>query len=127
MAFHAFFGVALTGGTSLLQASWFGNMGRDWGPSALADQQIGGAVTWGIGEIPTLLLAIGVAVMWSRSDARETRRKDRAAERNNDAELSAYNNMFASLAERDRTRSSAGRTPNGTPQGQRPTPPGDPE
>ena len=127
MAFHAFFGVALTGGTSLLQASWFGNMGRDWGPSALADQQIGGAVTWGIGEIPTLLLAIGVAVMWSRSDARETRRKDRAAERNNDAELSAYNNMFASLAERDRTRSSAGRTPHGTPQGQRPTPPGDPE
>ncbi|GAB3534164.1 cytochrome c oxidase assembly protein [Arthrobacter tecti] len=101
MAFHAFFGVALTGSTSLLQASWFGNMGREWGPSAIEDQQIGGAVTWGIGEVPTLLLAIGVAIMWSRSDTRESRRKDRAADRNNDAELVAYNDMFASLAARD--------------------------
>ncbi|WP_299166444.1 cytochrome c oxidase assembly protein [uncultured Arthrobacter sp.] len=127
MAFHAFFGVALTGGTSLLQASWFGNMGRDWGPSALEDQQIGGAVTWGIGEIPTLLLAIGVAVMWSRSDAKESRRKDRAADRNNDAELSAYNNMFASLAERNSTRPSTRRSSHDAPAGQRPTPPGDSE
>jgi cytochrome c oxidase assembly factor CtaG/putative copper export protein len=101
MAFHAFFGVTLMGSTSLLEASWFGNMGRDWGASALADQQVGGAVTWGVGEIPTLLLAIGVAVVWSRSDARETKRKDRAADRNNDADLTAYNSMFADLAARD--------------------------
>lgn len=127
MAFHAFFGVALTGSTSLLQASYFGNMGREWGPSALEDQQIGGAVTWGIGEVPTLLLAIGVAVMWSRSDARESRRKDRAADRNNDAELSAYNNMFASLAEREGTRPATRRPSSETPAGQRSTPPGDPE
>ncbi|WP_442884819.1 cytochrome c oxidase assembly protein [Arthrobacter sp. Soc17.1.1.1] len=101
MAFHAFFGVTLMGSTSLLEASWFGNMGREWGVSALADQQVGGAVTWGVGEIPTLLLAIGVAVMWSRSDARETKRTDRAADRNNDADLTAYNSMFADLAKRD--------------------------
>ncbi|MER1997559.1 MAG: cytochrome c oxidase assembly protein, partial [Arthrobacter sp.] len=31
MAFHAFFGVAVMGQTSLIQASYFGNMGRDWG------------------------------------------------------------------------------------------------
>ncbi len=102
MAFHAFFGVALMGATSLLQASWFGNMGREWGPSALADQQLGGAVTWGIGEIPTLAVALGVALMWSRRDARERKRVDRAAERNNEAELNAYNDMFAQLQERDR-------------------------
>ena len=101
MAFHAFFGVAVMGGTSLIQASYFGNMGRDWGLSAIADQQLGGAIMWGIGEIPTVMVAIGVALQWSRTDARETRRKDRAAERNNDAELTAYNNMFAHLAQRD--------------------------
>jgi putative copper resistance protein D len=39
--------------------------------------------------------------MWSRSDERETRRVDRAADRNNDADLSAYNDMFARLADRD--------------------------
>lgn len=101
MAFHAFFGVTIMGGTSLLAADYFGNLGRTWGPSALLDQQLGGAVTWGIGEVPTLLVAIGVAIMWSRSDQRETKRVDRAADRNNDADLTAYNDMFAKLAERD--------------------------
>jgi putative copper resistance protein D len=101
MGFHAFFGVAIMGGTNLLAADYFGNLGRAWGPSALLDQQMGGAVAWGIGEVPTLLVAIGVAVMWSRSDARETKRVDRAADRNNDADLAAYNDMFAKLAERD--------------------------
>ncbi|WP_423723619.1 cytochrome c oxidase assembly protein [Arthrobacter zhangbolii] len=101
MAFHAFFGVAVMGGTSLIQASYFGNMGREWGLSALEDQQLGGSLMWGIGEIPTLFVAIGVAYQWSKSDARETRRSDRAAERNNDADLAAYNNMFANLAQRD--------------------------
>ncbi len=101
MGFHAFFGVSIMGGTGLLAADYFGNLGRAWGPSALLDQQTGGAVAWGIGEVPTLLVAIGVAVMWSRSDARETKRTDRAADRNNDADLNAYNDMFAKLAERD--------------------------
>ncbi|MDQ0819123.1 cytochrome c oxidase assembly factor CtaG/putative copper export protein [Arthrobacter sp. V4I6] len=101
MGFHAFFGVAIMGGTGLLAANYFGNLGRTWGPSALLDQQMGGAVAWGIGEVPTLLVAIGVAVQWSRSDARESKRTDRAADRNNDADLTAYNDMFAKLAERD--------------------------
>jgi putative copper resistance protein D len=101
MGFHAFFGVSIMGGTGLLAADYFGNLGRAWGPSALLDQQAGGAVAWGIGEVPTLLVAIGVAVMWSRSDQRETKRVDRAADRNNDADLAAYNDMFAKLAERD--------------------------
>ncbi|GAA1862867.1 cytochrome c oxidase assembly protein [Myceligenerans crystallogenes] len=102
MAFHAFFGVALTSGTALLVPEWFGLMGREWGPSAIEDQQRGGAVAWGIGELPTLLLAIGVAVRWSRSDDREARRGDRAAERDGDAELEAYNAMLARRAERAR-------------------------
>ena len=101
MGFHAFFGVSIMGGTGLLAADYFGNLGRAWGPSALVDQQMGGAVAWGIGEVPTLLVAIGVAIMWSRSDQRETKRVDRAADRNNDADLAAYNDMFAKLAERD--------------------------
>lgn len=101
MGFHAFFGVSIMGGTGLLAADYFGNLGRAWGQPALLDQQTGGAVAWGIGEVPTLLVAIGVAVMWSRSDERETRRTDRAADRNNDADLTAYNDMFAKLAERD--------------------------
>ncbi|MFI9484774.1 cytochrome c oxidase assembly protein [Promicromonospora sp. NPDC052451] len=102
MAFHAFFGVALTSGTALLVPDWFGLMGRPWGPSAIVDQQKGGAVAWGIGELPTLLLAVGVAISWTRSDAREARRTDRKAERDGDAELEAYNAMLAEKAEQAR-------------------------
>ena len=101
MAFHAFFGVALTSSTALIQASWFGSMGREWGLPAMDDQQLGGAIMWGIGEIPTLCIAVGVAIAWSRSDARETKRKDRSADRNNEAELAAYNDMFAKMARQD--------------------------
>ncbi|GAA1978116.1 cytochrome c oxidase assembly protein [Isoptericola halotolerans] len=101
MVFHAFFGVVLTTGTSLLVADWYGNMGRDWGLSAIEDQQRGGGIAWGIGELPTLALAIIVAVQWTRSDEREARRKDRQADRDGDAELTAYNDMLARMSERD--------------------------
>jgi len=96
MAFHAFFGLSLMTGTGLLLADWYGAMG--WGLDALADQQAGGGIAWSVGEIPTVSLAIAVAVMWSRSDARESKRYDRKAERDNDAELEAYNAMLAERA-----------------------------
>ena len=102
MAFHAFFGIALIAGTSLLVPDWFGLLGRPWGPTALADQQLGGGIAWGIGELPTLLLAIGVAMAWARDDERTARRRDRAADRDDDAELKAYNAMLAARAGRDR-------------------------
>lgn len=73
-------------------------MGR---PPALGGPADGRCDYLGIGEVPTLLIAIGVAVMWSRSDAREMRRSDRAAIRTNDADLDAYNAMLAQLEERD--------------------------
>ncbi|WP_081600299.1 cytochrome c oxidase assembly protein [Cellulosimicrobium cellulans] len=101
MAFHAFFGVALTSGEELLVPEWFGLLGREWGPSAIADQQRGGAVAWGIGELPTLILAIVVAVMWTRSDEREAKRRDRQADRDGDAELQEYNDMLAEMSKRN--------------------------
>ena len=97
MVFHAFIGVAMTGSTGLLQASWFGNLGREWGPSALEDQRIGGAVMWGIGEFPTVLMAVTVAVLWYRSDRKAAVRLDRKADRDGDAELHRWNEMYAAM------------------------------
>jgi cytochrome c oxidase assembly factor CtaG/putative copper export protein len=101
MAFHAFFGVALMTGTGLLLADWYGAMGRTWGVSAIADQQLGGGIAWSVGEIPTIALAIAVAIQWSRSDEKETRRKDRNADRTGEAELIRYNAQLERLASRD--------------------------
>ncbi len=102
MAMHAFFGMALMMQEGLMVAEWFGSMGRTWGPTPMEDQYIGGGIAWSIGEIPTLILAITVAIQWSRSDARLQKRRDRHADRTGDAELAEYNAQLAALAERDR-------------------------
>jgi putative copper resistance protein D len=105
MAFHAFFGLSLITSSGLLLADWFGAMGRTWGQTPLGDQQTGGGIAWSIGEIPTVILAIVVAIQWSRSDAKETKRRDRNADRTNEAELNAYNERLARLAEHDHSPS----------------------
>ncbi|WP_167050749.1 cytochrome c oxidase assembly protein [Salinibacterium sp. ZJ77] len=101
MAFHAFFGLAIMSDTGLMLADWYGAMGRTWGLDPMEDQQWGGGIAWSVGEIPTVILAIVVAVQWARSDAREAKRRDRAAERDGDAELLAYNAMLAKRSGRD--------------------------
>jgi len=104
MAVHAFFGLAIMSSTGVLLADWFGAMGWDTGVTALQDQQRAGGIAWSVGEIPTLALAIAVAVQWSRSDTREQRRIDRKADRDGDADLEAYNAMLARAAVRDEQR-----------------------
>ncbi|GAA3667905.1 cytochrome c oxidase assembly protein [Microbacterium marinilacus] len=100
-AIHAFFGVSLMMQSGLMMAEWFGAMGRTWGPTPLEDQYIGAGIAWSIGEIPTLITAITVAIQWSRSDERQQKRADRHADRTDDAELHAYNARLARIAERD--------------------------
>ncbi|MBC7589492.1 MAG: bifunctional copper resistance protein CopD/cytochrome c oxidase assembly protein [Salinibacterium sp.] len=104
MGFHAFFGLALMTGTGLLISDWYGAMGWDTGVTALQDQQAGGGIAWSVGEIPTVALAIAVVIMWSRSDARDSKRYDRKADRDGDAELEEYNAMLAGRAGRDSAR-----------------------
>ncbi|EYR64838.1 copper resistance protein CopD [Actinotalea ferrariae CF5-4] len=100
MVFHAFFGVALVMQETLLVPDWFGMLGRPWGPSALDDQRAGGAIAWGISEVPMLALAIGIALAWTKDDERTAKRLDRAADRSGDADLAAYNAMLTRLAGR---------------------------
>jgi putative copper resistance protein D len=63
----------------------------------LLDQERAGEIAWGFGEAPTLFLAVVVALQWFRRDQQETRRKDRQADRDGDAELKAYNEYLARL------------------------------
>lgn len=108
ISFHAFFGVALTTGSTLLAPDFFTNLHLSWGPGLLADQRKAGAVAWGLGEFPTLVLALLVTLAWLRDDTAEARRKDRQADRDDDAELKAYNAGLAALA-------AAGRRPAAQP------------
>ncbi len=103
MGVHAFFGLAIISNSGLFLADWYGAMGRTWGASPLDDQRAAGGIAWSVGEIPTVSLAIIVAVLWSRADTREAKRRDRAADRDGDAELEAYNAMLAERAGQKRS------------------------
>jgi cytochrome c oxidase assembly factor CtaG len=102
MAFHAFFGLSLILGTGLLAPEWFGAMGREWGDDPLIDQQTGGEIAWSLVEIPTLALAILIALGWSREGDRESKRLDRQADRDGDQALRDYNEMLRQRGEADR-------------------------
>ncbi|WP_181408852.1 cytochrome c oxidase assembly protein [Schumannella soli] len=101
MAMHAFFGLSIIESSGLFLADWYGAMGRTWGDPPLVDQQAAGGIAWSVGELPTVSLAILVALMWSRSDAREAKRRDRKADRDGEADLEEYNRMLAERGARD--------------------------
>ena len=101
MAFHAFFGLSLMSGSGLLLADWYGAMGRTWGEAPLDDQHTGGAIAWGIGELPTAALTIIVSIQWFKSDARDAKRLDRQSDRTGNKDVEDYNQMLAKLAARD--------------------------
>ena len=98
LAFHAFFGLSLMTGSGLLLADWYGAMGRTWGESPLADQQNGGAIAWGIGELPAAVLTLIVCVQWFNSGTREARRLDRASDRSGNKDIEDYNAYLERLA-----------------------------
>jgi len=69
-----------------------------WHTDLLADQRLGGGIAWSAGEVPLVLVLIALFIQWRRSDQRTAVRLDRAADRDDDADLAAYNNMLAKLA-----------------------------
>lgn len=104
ISFHAFLGVVITGSNNLMAPDFFGRLGLPWMTDPLADQHTAGAIAWGIGEAPTLVLALMVALQWLRQDRRETERTDRQADRDHDADLTAYNAYLSGIAAQDRRR-----------------------
>jgi cytochrome c oxidase assembly factor CtaG/putative copper export protein len=101
MAFHAFFGLSLMQSAALIGPDWWHALGQTDDLALLDDQQLGGGIAWGAGDIPALLIGLTLILQWVRSDAKETKRRDRQADRDDDAELKAYNERLAAMAKRD--------------------------
>lgn len=97
ISFHAFFGVVLTSLDTVLAPGFFNVIDLSWPVDPLRDQVIGGQIAWGVGEVPTLTLALILAIQWVRTDDKEARRRDRQADRDHDAELNAYNEYLGKL------------------------------
>ncbi len=98
---HAFFGVVLMGTKKVLGADYYRSLGLSWHTDLLGDQRLGGGIAWAAGELPLVIVMLALLIQWARSDRRTAKRLDRAADRDDDAELAAYNAMLAQLAHRE--------------------------
>lgn len=96
---HAFFGVVMMGTKKVLGADYYRSLGLSWHTDLLGDQRLGGGIAWAAGEFPLVIVMLALLIQWARSDRRTAKRLDRAAERDDDAELMAYNAMLAQLAQ----------------------------
>jgi cytochrome c oxidase assembly factor CtaG/putative copper export protein len=101
-ALHAFFSLALMSTRTVLALDYFGALNRPYAQDLLADQHLGGGLSWGLGELPIVLVLGVILVLWVKADDREARRRDRADDRaaatgTGVDELAAYNAYLADL------------------------------
>ncbi|HET6359078.1 cytochrome c oxidase assembly protein [Streptomyces sp.] len=99
MPFHAFFGIALMMATEPM-ISAYRNPPASLGIDALTDQNAAGGIAWAFSEIPSVLVLIALVFQWYGSEQRQAKRMDRAADRDGDKDLAAYNAYLASLQAR---------------------------
>jgi len=100
MGLHAFFGVIVMMGTSLLVPMMAASTSA-LGVDPLADQRAAGGLAWGYGEGPTLILLLVVISRWRRAEQRREAIATLRADREGDLELESYNRYLAELASRD--------------------------
>jgi cytochrome c oxidase assembly factor CtaG len=98
---HAFFGVVLMGTQSVIAEGFYKSLQLPWHTDLLGDQKLGGGIAWSAGEVPLVVVMLALLIQWTRSDRRTAKRLDRAADRDDDADLAAYNNMLATLAKQE--------------------------
>lgn len=102
--FHAFFAVALMSSDVIIAESYYTALQRPYATDLAQDQYLGGGIAWAMGEVPLLLVMGAIFIQWFRSDSRDARRGDRAADRDDDAALDKYNAYLASLREDSSSR-----------------------
>ena len=104
---HTFFAVALMSTTTVIGANWYSLVRPEWLTDPVKDSVLGGQIAWGVAEIPTMILLVIIGIQWSRSDERESKRRDRFTQERGDLELDEYNDYLAALegrAQRDAKR-----------------------
>jgi putative copper resistance protein D len=107
---NSFLGVALLSASTVLYPHYLTNV-REWGPSPLEDQQLGGVIMWVVGDLAFLAGMAVVVVLWMRHEERRTIRLD--------ARLAADRAARGEEAWTPRGASDQRRVDYGEPSGQR--------
>ena len=75
MPVNAAVGLAIYFAPTVLYPHYATNV-RSWGPDPFTDQQIGGLLMWGAGDLLLLVAFTAVVAAWMRADARRSHRSD---------------------------------------------------
>lgn len=82
----------------LIGGAFYRYLDLPWVQDLASDQRFGGGLAWASSEVPLVLVVVALVTQWGRQDRKTETREDRAADNNNDDELTAYNAMLAELA-----------------------------
>ena len=88
--FHGIFGFITFSAQSSLGGGWFSEIKPSWLQDPIADQQLGGGIAWGFGEIPTIIVLLILVYQWASRDEKQ-------AKRVTDKEIDDYNEYLRSL------------------------------
>ncbi|KDA04545.1 membrane protein [Microbacterium sp. CH12i] len=99
-ALHAFFGVFLMMGSTILVGSFVAPT-EALGIDPLDDQRLAGGLAWSYGEAPTVLMLVYIMHRWFRADTTSAAAADRYADVHGNAELDAYNTYLNKLNAHD--------------------------
>ena len=88
--FHGIFGFITYSSQTSLGGGWFSGIKPSWLENPITDQQLGGGIAWGFGEIPTIIVLLILVYQWASRDEKKARRVT-------DKEIEDYNQYLKSL------------------------------
>jgi len=88
--FHGFFGFIVSSAQNPLGGGWFFQVAPSWLSNPVVDQQLGGSIAWGFGELPTVTVLIILLYQWAKRD-------EKIARKFTQADTDAYNEYLAGL------------------------------
>ncbi|OGO59217.1 MAG: hypothetical protein A2V85_02700 [Chloroflexi bacterium RBG_16_72_14] len=109
---NTFLAVAIAFASAPLYSHYATNV-RDWGPTALEDQQIAGGLMWLGGDVAFIVAVIGLVAAWMRAEERRSVGEERRLE----PERAAIREREATLAARRATEGASAVSPGGGSSG----------
>ena len=102
--FHAFFSIAVMSSNTVIAESYWTTIDRPFRTDLLADQYLGGGISWAMGEIPLVLVLGALFVQWIRSDAARRVASTGPPTATTTPSCEAYNAYLRDLAEHGQRR-----------------------
>ncbi|MCU1675479.1 MAG: hypothetical protein JWM93_237 [Frankiales bacterium] len=94
---HVLLGLTIMNESSIIAEPYFTSLGRTWGPTLAADQNMAGGIMWATGDLIGLIFLFAIGVQWMRAEERRAVSEDRRLDRLDAAEARAADGSAGTL------------------------------